>query len=119
MPYYQSPCLVRILRDNDPRSVKGAGILVDDRHVLTCAYVVLDEGANLEETVYFDFPLLADHNPLRAEVKWLIRPAESPLYGEPEDLCILKLLPDQTMPPEPSARRWQGIFRRTTAKTWR
>jgi hypothetical protein len=67
------PCIVRIRRTNGV--VVGAGFLVGEKHILTCAHVVAealgvaqDQVDQPEESVQLDFPLLAPGNNLRAQV---------------------------------------------------
>jgi hypothetical protein len=67
------PCIVRIRRTNG--EVVGAGFLVGEKHILTCAHVVAealriaqDQVDQPEESVQLDFPLLAPGKNLRAQV---------------------------------------------------
>jgi hypothetical protein len=68
------PCIVRI-QLTITGAVAGAGFLVGEKHILTCAHVVAealglaqDQVDPPEESVQLDFPLLAPGNNLRAQV---------------------------------------------------
>ncbi len=99
MPYLAS-CLVRILRDGkQPRRPEGAGVSIADRHFITCAHVVggvIDDISR--DDVFVDFPLIPGNPMFRTRVSHLVPPSDDPSFGEPEDICILKLLPEQTLP---------------------
>ncbi len=102
--------LVRLLVDDkSPRRPIGAGFVVSDRHILTCAHVVTDvlqispETVNAPtESLWFDFPLV-NHQPLmRAKVvKWFPLEGET-LMGEIEDIAVLEItegsLPQGVLP---------------------
>src|SRR5918999_2011551 len=67
------PCIVRIRRSNG--AVVGAGFLVGEKHILTCAHVVAgalgiaqDQADPPEESVLLDFPLLAPGKHLTGRV---------------------------------------------------
>src|ERR671915_13812 len=67
------PCIVRIWRSTG--EVVGAGFLVGERHVLTCAHVVAEalgiaqeQVDPPEESILLDFPLLAPEKHLIAQV---------------------------------------------------
>lgn len=94
----ENASLVRILTDAENRIPEGAGVLIDDCHVLTCAHVVGAVVDRLGDDVYIDFPLLKNGGPLRASVKRYNRPEEKPEYGQAEDICVLEIL--DRMPPD-------------------
>jgi len=93
------PWSVRILGS---RGVSGAGVLLDDQHILTCAHVV---GQHEPEPFAVDFPAIAGGGVLRAEViegGWF--PVEADERG---DVAIARLL-DPLQPgaaPAPLGRR--------------
>src|SRR5207302_2120342 len=84
----------------------GAGCLVDERHIITCAHVVTsalgrpqDEQQQPEGPVALCFPLLDANRRFTAHVKkWL--PMRNHVGNEPEDVAVLEL---DEEPPE-SAR---------------
>ncbi|MCK5523786.1 MAG: trypsin-like peptidase domain-containing protein [Thiomargarita sp.] len=92
--------IVRIFEivDGEPSQVVGAGFLVSPRHIITCAHVIVDAlDISLEtseppiETIYLDFPLLPEHEPLEATtLKWY-PVKENYSVGEMGDICLLQL----------------------------
>ncbi|MCP4693696.1 MAG: NACHT domain-containing protein, partial [Desulfobacterales bacterium] len=99
--------LVRLLaNDQTPRKPVGAGFLVSDRHILTCAHVVDDalggapHLAPPEDSIPLDFPLIENHPMIRARVvKW--HPVrEAPVIGELDDIAVLELVPGTSLPPK-------------------
>ena len=94
--------IVRIRNDRD--QVIGAGFLVSDRHILTCAHVVAralgvsDTTADVPSgTVRVDFPLVAPGEMLNARVaSWL--PAQSNGEGDIAGLELIVPLPDGAEP---------------------
>jgi hypothetical protein len=98
--------IVRILiEDSEPRQPLGAGFLVSQHYILTCAHViinVLDLPQNTREApkgiIYLDFPLLDDKRTLSATVhEW--SPVKESAMGEfEEDICVLKLSPEPVLP---------------------
>ena len=99
MPYL-APCLVRILNvGGDSRRPEGAGVLIADRHFMTCAHVVGNVTDDISrDDVFVDFPLMPGNPMFRTRVSHLVPPADDLSFGEPEDICVLKLLPGQALP---------------------
>lgn len=90
--------MVRILSDLENRVAEGAGILVSQRHILTCAHVVEPLVAGREDAVHIDFPLLDGSPALRAKVALMIHPVEFPVAGQPEDICVLQAVVGDALP---------------------
>ena len=90
--------LVRILgKKGGGTSVAGAGILISDCHVMTCDHVV--EGlADEDGRIFLDFPLLDARRELTATIELRIHEKKEPDPSRPEDVCILKLERNQTLP---------------------
>lgn len=79
--------LVRVLRpDGVP---EGAGFLMADGRVMTCAHVV-EIARNDAGDVLMDFPLLADRALFESRVVALYPVSETPSPGIPEDICVLE-----------------------------
>lgn len=90
--------------------VVGAGFLVSDKHIITCAHVVnaaLGKGPFIpnqpNQEIHLDFPLVAPGNIVKGQViRWL--PAQSSSSISPEtgaDIALLELedfLPEETQP---------------------
>ncbi len=105
--------LVRILLDElEPRQPVGAGFLVTPQHILTCAHVVNTALRRSEQAaeqpapaikIFFDFPLLNSHLLLRAKIcqpnHWL-PPSDDPIHNGLEDITLLELTPDSSLPAE-------------------
>jgi len=92
--------VVRIFEivDDEPSQVVGAGFLVSPRHIITCAHVIIDAlDISIEtpeapiETIYLDFPLLPEHEPLEATILKWYPVKENYSVGEMGDICVLKL----------------------------
>jgi hypothetical protein len=112
------PCVVRIRRTTG--EVVGAGFLVGEKHILTCAHVVAaalgiaqDHVDQPEDSVQLDFPLLAPGKKLTAQVVVWQPPRPS---GHGGDIAGLEL--DALPPPEASPARlvaaenlWGHFFR--------
>ncbi|MBG1244289.1 GUN4 domain-containing protein [Nostoc sp. NZL] len=91
--------IVRIFSNNS--KVTGAGFLVSQRHILTCAHVVCDSlGINRttiekpDELITLDFPLVATKQYLKAKVVFW-QPVNP--YAEVEDIVGLEL---ESNPPQ-------------------
>src|SRR5215210_3274877 len=96
-------CVVRIqTRDG---TIVGAGFCVSDRHVLTCAHVVIqalglpeDSPGPIEGDVRLDFPLLAPRQSLAGRVvRWEPLATNTASGGAEGDIAVLELVGD---PPE-------------------
>jgi cellulose synthase operon protein C len=95
----QPPWLVRVRRTRDGRPA-GAGMLCDERHVITCAHVVHSQplAEPPSEPVYVEFQFLARHEPIAARV---IEGGWHPEAGQTGDVAVLELelpLPDGALP---------------------
>ena len=99
-PSLQS-ALVRILK-SDRKSV-GIGFLVTPKHVITYAHVVntaLGRGQEASEhpdsaaEVLLDFPLVAEDQPVRAEIlHWF--PVRKDVAGKPADIAVSVVVLDE------------------------
>ncbi len=90
--------------------VVGAGFLVSDKYVLTCAHVInaaigqpLNAPNEPNQEIHLDFPLIASKNILRGRViRWLpVQPSPSILPETGADIALLELenpLPPGTQP---------------------
>lgn len=101
---------VRILTsDSNIRQTAGAGILISDRHILTCAHVVKDL-ADANGLIYLDFPLVSRHPVLCSRITRLFFPEHSPDPRCPEDICVLTLADTELLPhgacPAPFSDPW-------------
>ncbi|MCH2247184.1 MAG: serine protease [Crocosphaera sp.] len=96
--------IVRIYKEQNEEKIIGAGFLVSDEYLITCAHVVNEslgygvtrqEKPNNTEIIKFDFPVIASGQPLEAIVEeW--KPVNF-RTNEPQDIAILRLqskLPD-------------------------
>ncbi len=89
--------LVRIFTSGE-NNIAGAGFLVSDRHLLTCAHVIA-EALNIPQstpeiptsTVNFDFPLVSPGTMLNAHVVYWqpVQRGKSPFMVE--DIAVLEL----------------------------
>lgn len=92
--------IVRILSDDkDPRQPKGAGVLVSSRYVVTCYHVIETICKDPSTPVYLDFPLLEGRPIAEAGVRAQFPVNENASVGEPEDIAVLKLSPEISLPP--------------------
>ncbi|MEU8006204.1 tetratricopeptide repeat protein [Catellatospora sp. NPDC049111] len=83
--------LVRIRRTEDG-PVVGAGFLVTDRHIATCAHVVTDiRGAEPPEPVWVEFQYTSAHAPIAARITDGGWHPEDPTYPALGDVAILSL----------------------------
>ncbi|MDJ0717181.1 MAG: serine protease [Prochloraceae cyanobacterium] len=90
-----------VVRIYKQQKVVGAGFLVSDRYILTCAHVVADADNPQEkptQEIELDFPIIKPGKRLKAKVEfWLpVKPQTSP-----EDIAALKLiepLPEEAQP---------------------
>ncbi len=96
--------IARIIQAN--RRIVGAGFLVSDKHILTCAHVVnaalgkqLNAPEKPNQEVCLDFPLVALGKILRGRVvRWiLVQPGTSILPETGADIALLEL---ESTPPE-------------------
>jgi hypothetical protein len=111
------PCIVRIRRTNG--EVVGAGFLVGEKHILTCAHVVAealgiaqDQANPPEESVQLDFPLLAPGKNLTGRVvMW--RPPRPDGRGDIAGLQLDTLPPPEATPAHLVAAEnlWRHSFR--------
>jgi hypothetical protein len=76
----------------------GAGLLVEKRHILTCAHVIADALGLPREVkdapqsvVEFDFPLLPGQPTVKARPMAWVPVDQKPVMGEPEDIAVLEL----------------------------
>ncbi len=98
--------LVRLLTDDSISGQPvGAGFLVTNRHILTCAHVVCDAlGINRhspempDEILFLDFPLLEKCPRIRAKVIRWYPVQDDTVCGEKEDIAVLEILPDTPLP---------------------
>ncbi len=92
--------LIRVLTDNQsPRNPVGAGFLVSDRHILTCAHVVcealhMDTDEIPDAPLFLDFPLIEKQPLVQAKVNQWHPVRKSAVIGEPEDMALLETAPD-------------------------
>lgn len=98
MSAHPKSSLVRIFNKNG--AIVGAGFLVSERHVMTCAHVAA-KALNLPDTtldapgedIHFDFPLIAPNLGVKARVVfWL--PVRSSDLEQPdgnEDIAVLEV----------------------------
>jgi vWA-MoxR associated protein C-terminal domain/Trypsin-like peptidase domain/vWA-MoxR associated protein middle region (VMAP-M) 1 len=93
MTYFQAfkSSIVRIFSG---KSVIGAGFLISDRHLLTCAHVLPTALELPERSVEFDFPLLAPGQRVQATVVFW-QPENPGQLGE--DIAVLEVSP-MTLP---------------------
>lgn len=84
------------------RMVKGAGFLVSDNHLMTCAHVIaaaLNLPQNTSEiptdVVEFDLPLIAPNQRVKARVVFW-QPVKPGSIGE--DIAVLEVLSSETLP---------------------
>ncbi len=107
MPEYSvSSALVRLQRGNDTtREPVGAGFLVSNRHIVTCAHVVSNvlgvsphQVERPEDLIFADFPLIESQPTVRAKVvSW--HPGREPsVFGALEDIAVLELAPETPLP---------------------
>ncbi len=91
----QPPWLVRIRRSPDA-APSGVGMLVDGRHVITCAHVVADHppAERPLAPVFVDFQFLDGHDPIAARV---VEGGWHPASGTTADVAVLAL---EDPPPE-------------------
>ena len=101
--------LVRILSP-DRKTPVGAGCVVTDQHVVTCAHVVAEalgfhatEGGKEGVTVPLDFAFSSDHDPVEAEVEiwWPDRDDVNTSREDKVDIALLRLpatLPSDVKP---------------------
>jgi hypothetical protein len=100
-------CIVRLLTADGARA--GVGVLVGDRHILTCAHVVnvtlgrpADTQDQPDQTVHVDFPLAGSTEPLPARVVRWVPPPVLTRTGAPvragDDIAGLELTAGR--PPE-------------------
>src|SRR5262245_1477763 len=90
--------IIRIFSKND--TVVGAGFLISERHVITCAHVVAD-ASNIprttlqqpDEEIRFDFPLIDPSNTVNAKVVfWLPMLSREPAQPDGnEDIAVLEI----------------------------
>lgn len=80
-------------KKNEP---KGAGFLISDREILTCAHVV--EG--LGEDIQLDFPLLDKKPRHKARVKKIIPKNPQAGIGDFDDIAVLELAEDEVLEQE-------------------
>lgn len=84
------PWQVRICRIEGGTLV-GAGVLIEDFHVITCAHVVSADTSFPETPVFAEFQFAAKHRPIPAQViGWY--PERDDRSG---DVAVLKLLVDE------------------------
>ncbi|MFJ8630200.1 tetratricopeptide repeat protein [Streptomyces sp. NPDC093568] len=104
----RAPWLVNIARSRDGLPY-GAGVLVTDRHILTCAHVASKESAGPKpaDPLFIRFQWVGDHDPLPAiVVDWHPQESEGPMKPkEPQlwrgDVAVLELqegIPDFARP---------------------
>jgi hypothetical protein len=95
--------IIRIYSISKPDRVIGAGFLVSQKHVLTCAHVVVSahklgikrEIADITDAeVYLDFPILGSQRLKAKVVFW--QPVNNP-NAESEDIALLEL---ESSPPD-------------------
>ena len=108
MTAQMTSAIVRIRQAN--QRVVGAGFLVSDKHILTCAHVVnaalsrqLNTPDEPNQEVCLDFPLVASGKILRGRVvRWIpVQPSSSILPETGADIALLELestLPEGTQP---------------------
>jgi KaiC/GvpD/RAD55 family RecA-like ATPase len=111
------PCIVRIRRTTG--EVVGAGFLVGERHILTCAHVVAealgiaqDQADRPKESVQLDFPLVAPGNDLMGQVvMW--QPPRPDGRGDIAGLQLDTLPPPEASPAHLVAAEnlWRHSFR--------
>jgi conflict system STAND superfamily ATPase/trypsin-like peptidase len=111
------PCIVRIRRATG--EVVGAGFLVGEKHILTCAHVVAealdiaqDQVNQPEESVQLDFPLLSPGKNLTAQVVvW--QPSRPDGRGDIAGLQLDTLPPPEARPPPlvSAEKLWRHSFR--------
>ncbi|MDJ0578598.1 trypsin-like peptidase domain-containing protein [Crocosphaera sp.] len=108
MTFQRLEAIARIRRAND--KVVGAGFLVSDKHILTCAHVVnaaLGKPLNAidepDKEICLDFPLVASGKILKGKVvRWIpVQPSSSILPETGADMALLELespLPEGIQP---------------------
>ncbi|NEQ38190.1 MAG: tetratricopeptide repeat protein, partial [Okeania sp. SIO3I5] len=108
MTFQWISAITRIRQPNN--RVVGAGFLVSNRHILTCAHVVnaalgkqLNAPDEPNQEIDLDFPLVASGKILRAKVvRWrAVQPTSSILPEAGADIALLELessLPEKTNP---------------------
>lgn len=98
-PTNPNRALIRILaNDQEPRRPIGAGTLISERHIITCAHVVQQVVKTHQEQVFLDFPLLSSDQIMTGAISCLFPYKAQPRVGEPEDICILEIATSN--PPE-------------------
>ncbi|MEL7039084.1 MAG: trypsin-like peptidase domain-containing protein [Cyanobacteria bacterium J06592_8] len=103
--------VVRIYSNLSNQVVVGAGFLVTEKYILTCAHVVASalgiDSSSLQiptESIHLDFPLVARETRLRAKVVfWSPVNPDKEFENTPEDIAGLELesqLPNNALPVE-------------------
>jgi hypothetical protein len=101
--------IVRILKTNQkPLVPVGMGMLLSDRHILTCFHVVENIVADGQNVVHLDFPLVESGKTVYESSIYCQFPTNDDPDGEqPEDICILQFKGKPTLPADASATNFQ------------
>lgn len=89
--------IVRIRREeNGSKITIGAGFLIDENHILTCAHVVskalgIKDKSKPEGEINLDFPYVKGKSDSKAHIISWLPPKIHPSGGETDDIAILQL----------------------------
>jgi formylglycine-generating enzyme required for sulfatase activity len=101
----EKDAIVRILKDPDGEVPAGAGVLVSADTVLTCDHVV--DVALTNGVVHLDFPLIAPGKAVRFRVTRRYPLNDNVFFGEPDDLAVLKMMPNESLPDKANPARFR------------